>query len=31
MTDDENALRPAADLPEWEIEEMVRDVANNAG
>ena len=26
MTDDENAPRPAANLPEWEIEEMVRDV-----
>jgi hypothetical protein len=26
MTDDEYPLRHASEIPEWEIEEMVRDV-----
>jgi len=26
MTDDEDKPRPASEIPEWEIEEMIRDV-----
>jgi hypothetical protein len=26
MADDEYAPRPAAEIPEWELEEMIRDV-----